>query len=67
MARNERFEQMRNYLGVVGAFSQQSRDASQAGIAAVIAAGDILIEPGSESLPESVVVSSATDSGEPGA
>ena len=48
MARNERFEQMRNYLGVVGAFSQQSRDASQAGIAAVIAAGDILKPRGAD-------------------
>jgi hypothetical protein len=46
--RNERFEQMRNYLGVIDAFSRQSRDASQAGIAAVIAAADILKPRGSD-------------------
>ena len=48
LGRNERFEQLRNYLGVIDAFSRQSRDASQAGIAAVIAAGDILKPRGTD-------------------
>jgi hypothetical protein len=46
--RNERIEQMRNYLAVMDAFSRQSRDASQAGIAAVIAAADILKPRGTD-------------------
>ena len=48
LARNEQFEQLRNYLAVIDAFSRQSRDASQAGIAAVIAAADILKPRGTD-------------------
>ena len=50
--RNERFEQLRNYLGVIDAFSRQSRDASQAGIAAVISAADILKPRGTDAAIE---------------
>jgi hypothetical protein len=47
-ARNERFEHLRNYLGVVEAFSRLSRDPNQAGIAAVLGAADILRPRGTD-------------------
>jgi hypothetical protein len=46
--RNERIEHLRNYLGVIEAYSRLSRDANQAGIAAVVTAADMLRPRGAD-------------------
>jgi len=44
----DQIDMLRGYLGVVEAFTRLSRDPTQAGIAAVISAGDILKPRGTD-------------------